>query len=196
MRNLLNKTPKKIWIGVVVLLIILITLGIFKTLEGVNAFFESNRFVFHRVVELKINPPFTIEQRIISPIPTEEPKKTTEKKSSFVPQAEAKEPVAMPATSADIKTLMAFVHMRESGNGTARSGHHVTCREQGMWNEIGFAPQSGFCFASEAEGMARLEKWFEDNLPAGIARSLCKYNTGQGVSDCKYYQDYLAFSLK
>ena len=91
---------------------------------------------------------------------------------------------------------MAFVHFRESNNGNAPRGHHITCREQGMWNEIGFAPQSGFCFKDEAEGMARLEKWFEDNLPAGIARSLCKYNTGSGTTDCQYYQDYLAFSLK
>lgn len=181
--------------------VLLLAVFVYFTLLGVNSFFEHNRFVFKPLVEVKFNQPISIEARpLVSPVATQsaklKPEPTAEpKKESFhiIENVEAAETVR----EIDYKTLANFIHFRESNNGTAKSGHHVTCRTKGMWNEIGYAPQQGFCFADEAAGFAKLDSWLKENVEVlGIAKSLCKYNSGSALADCKYYQDYLAYTLK
>lgn len=191
----------KVKTALVVSIIILILIGIYAILRTVSNFFDNNKVVFHQVIKIELNPPFTIEKRelLISPVveatPSATPSPTPEPTSQgfhLIPSAMAQE-----VREIDYKNLAQFIHFRESNSGTAPKGHHVTCRNKGLWNEIGYAPQQGFCFESEEAGMAKLDSWLKENVSAlGISKSLCKYNSGKALADCQYYQDYLAYTLK
>lgn len=179
--------------------IVLMLFGLYSVIRGISNFFDYNKIVFHQVIKLEVNPPFTVEKReieLISPVATPSAEvKEEPKKESFhlIPNVEASSGVH----ELDYKTLASFIHFRESNNGTAPKGHHITCRNKGMWNEIGYAPQQGFCFESEEAGMIKLDNWLKENVEAlGIPQSLCKYNSGKALADCQYYQDYLAYTLK
>ena len=180
--------------------VFLVVVFAYLTLVGINSFFEHNRFVFKSPIEVKFNAPITIEARpLVTPVATQ----SAELKPSPTPEPKEESFHIVPSVHAegvreiDYKTLASFIHYRESNNGTAKTGHHVTCRTKGMWNEIGYAPQQGFCFASEEEGFAKLDSWLKENVAAlGISKSLCKYNSGKALADCQYYQDYLAYTLK
>jgi hypothetical protein len=187
------------FIAIVILLVITLGFGI-KALEFINGFFEGHRFVFHPVIEVKLSPPFTIEGRkILSPLPVEAEQKdaTGGAEERQLETMENKRPEVALASSPDFKQLVAFVHFRESNNGTAPKGLHVTCREKGMSNEYGYAAGQGFCFADAATAYQKVYNWFNKNATElGIPQALCKYNNGQPLSDCEYYKDYLSFTLK
>lgn len=175
-----------------------ILLALFFLIMTVNTFFESYHFVFRPLVQVKFNQPVSIEAReIVSPIvqeatPSAEPAEQVKADGLVkVAKAEGGNP------SADLQSMVKFAHWRESNNGTAKSGLHVTCRAKGMINEYGYNAPNGFCFRDETTQDLTIHNWFYDNMDKyGVAGALCRYNTGRALSDCQYYQDYLAYTLK
>jgi len=185
------------------LAILLLIAGTVQTVITIGAFFDTYKIVRHTVIELKINPPFTIEEReLISPITpeatssakVEEPKEQT---FNIVSVVHAQESVA---SETDYKHIASFIRMRESSNGKPtndRTALHNKCAAKGMTNEYGYNPQAVHCFPDEATAQNKIVSWFQEKTETmTLATALCFYNTGTKLSDCKYYQDYLAFTLK
>lgn len=181
---------RSIVLGVSTIAISTIALSIIGLMQ-LNAWFDSHRLVFHQVVEVKVNPLITIEdRRVKSPVVKQAAKPQEKKEVALIKPAEA-------AAPDDIKLLAQFVRFRESGSGTAPSGHHIACAGRGMTNEYGYDPQDDFCFPDQQTAEATVEKWFSEHLEKmSLAQALCTYNTGQALTDCQYYQDYLSYTLK
>lgn len=78
--------------------------------------------------------------------------------------------------------------MLESTRGAAPSGHHVYCRNNGGWNEIGYNPQGKFCFKSKEEAQQKVENWFKNKFDKGftVAEAACMWNIGVKTGDCPY----------
>lgn len=184
----------KIWTGITLGVIFLISFLIIQSVIAVGEFFENNRIVRHDVISIKINPPFTIESRktaMISPIPEKDIVKTD--KPVLVAKAEASEKTLPTfAEPAGLEGIVKDVWMLESTQGKAKSGHHISCRERGMWNELGYNNYGDHCFTTKEEGFARVSRWFTEQLQElSLPQALCKYNTGTASNDCPYYQNYL-----
>lgn len=169
----------------------------FTAFYFVSAFYDTYKVSFQTPIILQ--PPVVITQRqytLISPVASVSAEPTPAPiEQSFVPQvekAQAKEP-----SVSEYMSLAKFIHYRESSYGKYDAGHHIYCRNRGMWNEIGYNPQNRFCFNTALEGFAKLENWLKENVPAhGVAGALCRYNSGKASEDCQYYQDYLAWKVK
>lgn len=200
----LPKTGWKFKTAFVISTVVLLIAGAVQTVIAIGTFFDTHKIVRHAVIELKINPPFTIEQReMISPIVPEATKSAElEKETSFtlVETVQASEPVETSASGEDFETIAAFIRWRESSNGKPTNDPtalHNKCAKKGMTNEYGYNPQAEFCFPNEEAAQAKIISWFEsktETMP--LSTALCFYNTGNKLSDCQYYQDYLAFTLK
>jgi hypothetical protein len=181
------KFPKLNWkVRGTLVLIFLLGVGYVSlaTLRAVSGFYDENKIVFHPILTVRVSPPFTIERRsneIVSPLPAIAPTPTA------VPKKEI---------SNSIEKLVEFVRLAESSGGKAKSGLHLSCREIGRTNEYGYRRAERFCFNSEEEAAATVADWFQRSLKVrGVAESLCRYNTGYAVPDCKYaksYENYLA----
>ncbi|MCG3203994.1 MAG: hypothetical protein KCHDKBKB_00671 [Elusimicrobia bacterium] len=101
----------------------------------------------------------------------------------------------------DVVAVVDKIWALESTRGTAKSGHHVWCRERGQSNEYGYNVPDGsstFCFSTHEEGTARVQRWVRENLErfdGNLAMTLCYYNKGKPngiyLKDCTYYQRYL-----
>lgn len=170
----------------------LVALGLFVAFYFVSAFYDTYRVSFQPPIIFQA--PVIVTEReytLISPVASVSATPTPQ---SFVPHVEkvqAKEPAF------SYPQLVKFVHYRESTYGTAKAGHHIECRQKGMWNEIGYNPQAEFCFNSKEEGMAKLDDWMKTNVPKyGLPGALCRYNSGKPLDDCQYYQDYLEWGVK
>lgn len=184
------------WTAVILGMILIFTFIIVQSIIAVGTFFDTHKLIKHQIISIKINPPFTIENKIISPIP--EDKKVSKKVQTLIPQAEAKEiekpqvRLAVLAEPAGLDDIVDSVWALESSRGQATSGHHIVCRSQGMWNELGYDNYGGTCFKDKSEGFARVKRWFTEQLQSlSLAEALCKYNTGTPSDSCQYYQSYL-----
>ena len=171
-------------------LILIIGALFFTALFYINNFFEYNKFVFKAPIVIQFNKPIDIKAR---ELPSPIPQSTDSARINIIPEAEAENTT----NDYDLQVIAEFVRWRESNNGKAPSGHHVTCREQGLTNEYGYAPHLDYCFNSESEALNAIKDWFTRSLEVRtLSESLCRYNMGTPVSDCKYYQDYLSYTLK
>jgi len=167
----------------------------FLAFYQVSKFYDANRVIFQAPVIFQ--KPIIIEKRE-QPIEVEaSPSAMIVETAHFVAQGTPKVEKAYAMENDDLGKLAKFIHFRESTSGKATAGHHIYCRNKGMWNEIGYNPQGKFCFESEAVGFTKLRSWLEERVPKmGTAKALCLYNSGRDLADCEYYQDYLAWKIK
>lgn len=187
----MNRTSRrlKLKLGIAgVCMLIVLSLSVVGVI-AIGRWFDSNKIVAHQVITIKVQPPFTIEPR--------EPKVVVKKEVKtprVVEVAEAAEVQERPqAEPAGIDQIVATVRTLESTNGTAPSGHHVTCRNKGMSNEYGYGVYSGLCFDTHEEATKSVAKWFTRELQnLTLGQALCKYNTGNASDSCVYYEDYLS----
>ena len=156
--------------------------------------FRSN-YHFQAPVVINIKFQNLIERNIATPISDKPVILNSEpKKESLIPIVQAIEPTPQVSPYANLAN---YVHFAESTNGKNPKGHHIYCRNLGLWNEVGYDPQHKFCFDNAEEGFAAVSKWFEKYMPKlGLSKALCYYNTGNELSDCEYYQDYLTWKNK
>lgn len=82
--------------------------------------------------------------------------------------------------------LIDHIWLRESGRGTASVGLNSYCESIGKSNEFGYYPQASWCWDSFAEGVTRLDRWFEARSENTDAQKLCEYNTGTVSDTCAY----------
>lgn len=151
----------------------------------VGAMIMSGIYEFFKVYTLRSPFQNPIIRREISPLPV---------KVVPIIQPEAKnnpiEPVTLSkadiVASSKYPSFIDHIWMRESGRGTAPIGLNTYCEDREMSNEFGFYPQGKHCFSDFQAGVARLEKWYEDNIDLSDNEKLCKYNTGKVSEDCAY----------
>lgn len=180
----------------IITVVVLIGAGVLTilALRTVNNFFEGNHFAFHPIVEVKFNAPVTIEKRVFA-APLEATQSATPSASlieKVIPKVNAMEKVG--DNVVDVADLVSFVHHRETSDGKAPTGHHVNCRQKGLTNEYGYAPQAGTCFKTAEEAERTVRNWFTRELENHtVGQALCRYNIGEYATSCNYYKDYLAY---
>jgi len=194
----LPKVGWKIKTTFAALVILLLIAGTVQTVITIGAFFDTYKIVPHSIIKLEINPPFTIQIReLISPIVPDATSsaEVEEQTLNLAPLT-----IESLASGADFKNITSFIRMRESSNGKPTNDPtalHNKCAAKGMTNEYGYNPQAVHCFPDEATAQNKIVSWFKEKTETmTLATALCFYNTGTKLSDCKYYQDYLAFTLK
>jgi hypothetical protein len=92
-----------------------------------------------------------------------------------------------------ITSILNKIHGLESTWGKALSGHHIYCRNLGLWNEYGYDPAGKFCFKDKDDADQILIENFTGQISKGWteAKILCYYNTGYKLDDCEYYRKSL-----
>jgi len=167
----------------------------FLAFYQVSKFYDAHRVIFQTPVIFQ--KPIIIEDRVPADEPEASPSAMIIETAHFVAQGTPKVEQAYAMENDDLGKLAKFIHFRESTSGKATAGHHIYCRNKGMWNEIGYNPQGKFCFENEEAGFTKLRSWLEERVPKmGTAKALCLYNSGRDLADCEYYQDYLAWKIK
>ena len=119
--------------------------------------------------------------------------------SALVPVAHAsseqadsheEEKVLRPITPQSAQEITKIVYELETNSGKNPNNTDQGCHQKGLHNGYGFIP--GSCYKSDEATGKLVEKWFESQLKTKTAaQALCLYNTGNPLSDCKYYQNYL-----
>ena len=150
----LTKKQKIATVGAAVALVVWI---IFLIVKGISGWFDRNQIVFQKVVSVKIQAPFVIKKRETEINVVELPDHPRDYETLNVVDLDIPE-------APEVASILEFIHEKESQNGTAPTGLHVTCRERGMWNELGWANYASFCFENEAQGMAEVSSELNDRL--------------------------------
>ena len=192
----LTKKQKIATVGAVVVLIAWV---IFLIVKGISGWFDRNQIIFQKVVSVKIQAPFVIKKRETEINIVELPDHPRDYETLSVVDLDIPE-------APEVAVLLDFIHEKESQNGQASTGLHVTCREKGMWNELGWANYAGFCFENEEQGMAEVASEINDRLASNdLVEVLCVYANGFARdidgnrvphNNCNYYQEYLTWSAK
>lgn len=167
-------------VALLIILSLLIT-GTVKTIQGVGEWFDNNKVVSHSILEVKIQPPFTIEPRVVSPL--SEPKEADSSPSASLIETTSSDQMA--------DLIVTYIHSQESSNGTSLQGLHVTCKGKGMTNEYGYRAGEGFCFKTASEAIETVKDWVHRSLAVrGVLETLCRYNTGYSVPNCTYAESF------
>lgn len=183
-------------------------------------FVDTYDVSFQQPVRIEVYSPVIIErrpekpvqvQKIHSPIP-EGYEPSPANTSTPTPQAYRKMPnKALEAVNEHVDTLKLltvsksryphfinhiWIHESTQGTNMRADGLHARCIEKGMSNEFGFYPQGAWCWSTFEEGIARIERWRE-NEAKGLTdnQALCYYNGAGKVEDCPYlYSDKLSLA--
>ena len=93
-----------------------------------------------------------------------EAKKTTEVKNE--------------AKKDNTRELVDLIHFRESNNGTATNGLHITCKNKGLSNEYGYNPPK--CYNDNETLKKIVEDWVIDHKKQGLTDDelLMHYSNG------------------
>lgn len=182
-----------------------------KGVMAANDFLDKYRIVKQPwlLLDIRLQSPIYLEDRnikhvdvgpkIVSPVvetPTPKPSKTPKKQASTAPSSRL-----IPWNGqVDLEKLekvkksrypefIGHIWIKESTQGTTKKedSQKVYCESIGMTNEFGFYPAGNWCWATFEEGIARLERWYEEDS-AGLSfnQKLCYYNGAGKVNSCNY----------
>lgn len=173
-------------------LLCVVAAGVAQLFIWVGGWFDQNKIVPHQVIEVKVNPPFTIEPRVISPVAspsaemeTAEPVVTPEAMRVVQPVLAQEPPL--------IDQLVSYIHLAESTRGKAQVGLNATCKSKGMSNEFGYRAGEGFCFPNHDVAVETVKDWLYRSLQVrGVPETLCRYNIGTPVDNCEYANKFMS----
>ena len=89
--------------------------------------------------------------------------------------------------------LYKIVRLQESSNGSR--GLAVTCKKNGMVNDIGYLPYKGFCFPTLGDQEMTFANWINKRFNYdGLTENqlLCLWNTGKPYKTCANSQGNLS----
>lgn len=169
---------RKIYFSLIALLVLMsaILYGTYK----VSQFFDQKKLIFQSPVQ----SPIKIEDRNKTEAPQVEPVK--EAKAAEAQPVEVK-PVSQSVSevATPVSKIAARIWQLESGSTNSKK-----CEAKGMYNGYGYIP--GSCYKSHEEVKALVERWVQARMSWPVAQMLCYYNTGERLSTCQYYKNYLA----
>lgn len=182
-----------------------------KGVMAANDFLDKYRIVKQPwlLLDIRLQSPIYLEDRnikhvdvgpkIVSPVvetPTPKPSKTPKKQASTAPSSRLK-PWNGQVDLAKLELIkksrypefIGHIWIKETTQGTTKDplSQKLYCESIGMTNEFGFYPAGRWCFSTFEEGIARLEKW-HDEEGAGLSfnQKLCFYNGAGKVNNCNY----------
>ena len=116
-----------------------------------------------------------------------------------VSKVQASEPIVESPVIVNFTKMADGIHFLESGRGTAKIGLQGICEKQGKTNEYGYGGMKlKICFDNKIEAEERINIWLVKHYGEfnDVGMTMCYYNLGIKVKDCKYYQDYLSMGSK
>ncbi len=198
-------TPKKKMkiIAVIALFILLVVLFTFLINKTV-LFFRENTIISRNPIEVKFYQPV----EIVSLAELQRRETYNEVIADITNQviAEYQQPLnsvkitekgCQITSQIDPKTFFDIVAVKESGNNendNPRALHNI-CKAKGLYNAIGYSPNTKFCFKDEQEARLFMAYWVKKNCDGKtMAQCQCFYNTGTWVDTCPYYENNLSLA--
>lgn len=178
-----------------------------KGVMAANDFFDKYRIVRQPwiLLELRVQSPVYLEDRNIkhvdasdkvfspivekpSPVPTKRPE--TGPSSRLLPwNGQVDLGKLELIKKSRYPEFIGHIWIKETTQGTTKDplSQKLYCESIGMTNEFGFYPAGQWCFSTFEEGIARLEKWHdEDSAGLSFNQKLCYYNGAGKVNNCNY----------
>jgi len=196
-------TEKNIKLGkrVLILFTFLILTGLFYNLTNKTVnWFRHNTIVFKAPVTISFNKPVTFIS--FEELAFQEAKTQAIEEVSDNALKQYLNPDSLPKCTDSVNqinptTFFNDLKMKESSNGTNDNpvALHNYCANKGKWNQIGYNPQSKFCFKDEEEAQLYVAYWLKknaDNLT--MAQAECYWNTGKITNSCAYSDNNLSLA--
>jgi hypothetical protein len=166
-----------------------LTLLTVKTMVSVNRFFDENTFAYHKMIDVKLQLPVTIEKRSPEVIYV---KVSAEGKTSKELTQKEKEVAIQKSSYSKILTGI-WILETEKGSNKNKDAHHNECNNLGLTNEFGYRALDNYCFNSFTESVEAVDKWIDEQLQTKtVSEVLCYYSSGKVESTCAYAQNYKA----
>lgn len=165
--------------------------GLYLIVRSTALWFDNNRLVFTRPVEIKFNTPLRVEartvQQVVMPVVIGN--------VNLVSEHLTKEDKVAIVKASRLSGLTDGIWSLETNRGDAPQGHHKYCESLGMTNEFGYGALDKVCFTTFQESVDTVTKWLEKNLEnKPISETLCFYNKGTDERDCEYYISWRALN--
>lgn len=195
---------KKIKIGIMVALFILLVALFTVLIDRTVEFFRENTIVKHKIVEMKFNKPLEIvslaelhRRELYDETMTDIANRVIEEyqkpKNSIVDTKDGCKVV----NQINPKTFFDVVAMKESGNNTNDNPKalHNYCKAKGMYNAIGYSPSTKFCFKDEQEARLYVAYYVKKNCDdKTMEQCQCFWNTGKWLDSCPYSEGNLSMA--
>jgi len=117
---------------------------------SVSKWYDENKVIFQSPIIIKIQPPVVIQRREVA-----RPKETRKI------EPPVKQEKAYPN---GFEEAYDKVWLMESGRGTNKTGLNGYCIEQGLINEIGYAPHDKYCFKDREEQKSTFITWLTNRI--------------------------------
>lgn len=196
-------TEKNIKLGkrVLVILAFLILTSIFYNLTKKTVeWFKSNTILFKSPIMISFTKP--VEVISLQELSVRESKTILINQISDDVIKQYLNPDSLPKCTDSVTQINPTVffneiRQKESSNGTNNNpvALHNYCANKGKWNQIGYNPQSKFCFKDEQEAKLYIAYYVKkncDNLT--MAQCQCFWNTGKITDSCAYSDNNLSFA--
>lgn len=198
------KRLKKLKIIVIVALFILLTALMTILIDKTVQFFRNYTIVKYQILKVETHIPFEIvsltelnrrelNDQMIEDITSKAVEEYLKPKTGI----EDSQNGCKVSSQIDPKYFFDIIRRYESGNGTndnPRALHNV-CKAKGMSNEIGYSPQTKFCFGDLEESQLYVAYYVKKNCEAmPLANCLCLWNTGKATDRCAYADGNLSLA--
>lgn len=198
------KKIKKIKIGIImalfILLVALLTILIDKTVQ----FFRENTIVKHNPIEVKFYKPIEIvslaelhRREIYDETINDIAQKVIEEYQKPISSIKETKNGCEITSQINPKTFFDIIAVKESGNNTndnPRALHNI-CKAKGMYNAIGYSPTTKFCFKDEQEARLYVAYYVKKNCDGKtMEQCQCFYNLGKWVDTCPYSEGNLSLA--
>lgn len=195
---------KKIKIGVIVALFILLVALLTVLIDKTVQFFRENTIVKHNLIEVKFNKPLEIvslaelhRREIYEETIADITNKVIEEYQKPKDSVKITDKGCQITSQINPKTFFDLIAVKESGNNTndnPRALHNI-CKAKGLYNAIGYSPDTKFCFKDEQEARLFMAYWVKKNCDGKtMAQCQCFYNLGTWVDTCPYYENNLSLA--
>lgn len=184
-------SKRTVVIATTTMLFIAVTFGFYQGIKAVSRFFEVNTLVFNQPVIIKLSKPV----EIITRAEQQKRKDNEQLAESLATKAinDYLEPqnavLAVVQSSISFSSFFDTIWLQESTRGKDKTvgSLHMKCRAKGLWNEIGYNPQAGYCFQDRDHAEAKIKLWLMENCSnKSMAQCLCYYNQGSNNTECAY----------
>lgn len=149
---------------------------------------------FHKPFEIVTNEEFQTRQEVESAI---EQVSDIALAEYLNPGSTAKDVKCSVTKAINPTEFFDIIWKHESSKGTDKTpgALHMVCRAKGQWNEIGYNPQSKFCYKDKIEAQLHVALYVKRNCDGlSMDQCLCYWNTGTPSATCAYSEGNLSLA--
>lgn len=195
---------KKIKIGVIVALFILLVALLTVLIDRTVEFFRENTIVKHKIVEMKFNKPLEIvslaelhRREVYEQTIADIANRVIDEYQKPLDSVKMTDKGCQITTQINPKTFFDIIAVKESGNNKNDNPKalHNFCKAKGMYNAIGYSPTTKFCFKDEQEARLFVAYYVKKNCDGKTMESCqCYWNTGTWQDSCAYSEGDLSMA--